>query len=379
MFINYVCCLERGQIDFPPNSSVEDLLTAVLNVGCKEKHDKAFYVTSNGKKQDKSSILEKEKTYHLVPRVLGGKGGFGSMLRAIGAQIEKTTSREACRDLSGRRMRDINNEKKLKEWLAKEAEREQEREERKRDRLAKHLRPQHKFDDAEYHEQKAKVQEDLQDALSTGLKRKMKNGDRNCTAQNKKTKTEWLGVDIDSDDLDSSDSDMEANPGILSGSLQQDMTNCDREDRVAASSSSQGVTDTDIKDEATSSEGSCLFNLPISPHLTKSLACGPQVINSDKCKAAPNRDSDITSATDVQSDTPVDLDDFNSSSELQALGLDRLKHALTVRGLKCGGTLEERADRLMIVKGLSVEEIQASYPILLAKGTGKGGKGKKFK
>ena len=37
--------------------------------------------------------------------------GFGSMLRAIGAQIEKTTNREACRDLSGRRMRDVNNEK----------------------------------------------------------------------------------------------------------------------------------------------------------------------------------------------------------------------------------------------------------------------------
>ena len=35
------------------------------------------------------------------------------MLRAIGAQIEKTTSREACRDLSGRRMRDVNNEKKF--------------------------------------------------------------------------------------------------------------------------------------------------------------------------------------------------------------------------------------------------------------------------
>ena len=50
---------------------------------------------------------------HGYVRVLGGKGGFGSMLRAIGAQIEKTTSREACRDLSGRRIRDINNEKKL--------------------------------------------------------------------------------------------------------------------------------------------------------------------------------------------------------------------------------------------------------------------------
>lgn len=32
------------------------------------------------------------------------------MLRAIGAQIEKTTNREACRDLSGRRLRDINEE-----------------------------------------------------------------------------------------------------------------------------------------------------------------------------------------------------------------------------------------------------------------------------
>lgn len=35
------------------------------------------------------------------------------MLRALGAQIEKTTNREACRDLSGRRMRDVNNEKKF--------------------------------------------------------------------------------------------------------------------------------------------------------------------------------------------------------------------------------------------------------------------------
>ena len=34
------------------------------------------------------------------------------MLRAIGAQIDKTTNRDACRDLSGRRMRDVNNEKK---------------------------------------------------------------------------------------------------------------------------------------------------------------------------------------------------------------------------------------------------------------------------
>lgn len=41
----------------------------------------------------------------------GCLSGFGSMLRALGAQIEKTTNREACRDLSGRRLRDVNHEK----------------------------------------------------------------------------------------------------------------------------------------------------------------------------------------------------------------------------------------------------------------------------
>ncbi|KAK6997778.1 protein SDE2 [Biomphalaria glabrata] len=82
-----------------------------------------FYVLNNGHIMTKTDHVKDGNTYHIVPCLLGGKGGFGFMLRAIGAQIEKTTSREACRDLSGRRMRDINNEK-LKEWLAKEAERE---------------------------------------------------------------------------------------------------------------------------------------------------------------------------------------------------------------------------------------------------------------
>ncbi|KAI0981864.1 hypothetical protein GJ496_011359, partial [Pomphorhynchus laevis] len=46
--------------------------------------------------------------------VLGGKGGFGSLLRAFGKQILISNNKEACRDLNGRRMRDVNNEKKLK-------------------------------------------------------------------------------------------------------------------------------------------------------------------------------------------------------------------------------------------------------------------------
>ena len=38
--------------------------------------------------------------------------GFGSLIRAIGMQINKSNNKQACRDLSGRRVRDINAEKK---------------------------------------------------------------------------------------------------------------------------------------------------------------------------------------------------------------------------------------------------------------------------
>ena len=54
----------------------------------------------------------------VIINLIGGKGGFGSLLRAIGAQIEKTTNRDACRDLSGRRLRDIKREDELRKLVA---------------------------------------------------------------------------------------------------------------------------------------------------------------------------------------------------------------------------------------------------------------------
>lgn len=73
-------------------------------------NEDSFYLVQNGKICN--DAYELNLPVHIVPRLHGGKGGFGSMLRAIGAQIEKTTNREACRDLSGRRLRDINEEKR---------------------------------------------------------------------------------------------------------------------------------------------------------------------------------------------------------------------------------------------------------------------------
>lgn len=57
---------------------------------------------------------------------------------------------------------------------------------------------------------------------------------------------------------------------------------------------------------------------------------------------------------------PLRLGMFNDVKELEALGMDRLKEALEAMGLKCGGTLQDRAQRLWSVRGKKPEEIPAN-------------------
>ncbi|XP_039250520.2 splicing factor 3A subunit 3-like [Styela clava] len=56
----------------------------------------------------------------------------------------------------------------------------------------------------------------------------------------------------------------------------------------------------------------------------------------------------------------LDLSAFTSAEELASLGLDRLKSALMALSLKCGGTLEQRAERLFSTKGKTMDEIETS-------------------
>lgn len=74
----------------------------------------------------------------------------------------------------------------------------------------------------------------------------------------------------------------------------------------------------------------------------------------------------------LQDVEPIDLLAFSSAAEMEALGLDKLKMQLMALGLKCGGTLQERAARLFSVRGLSRDQID---PSLFAKPS-KGKKGK---
>lgn len=76
----------------------------------------------------------------LAVRLPGGKGGFGSQLRAAGGRMNKKRGQEntdSCRDLNGRRLSTIKEAKKLAEYVASAPEREAAKREESKARLAK--------------------------------------------------------------------------------------------------------------------------------------------------------------------------------------------------------------------------------------------------
>lgn len=136
-----------------------------------------FNISHNGKNLRRDDTIIKVRDgqdvlINLYIPVLGGKGGFGSMLRAIGAQIEKTTNREACRDLAGRRLRDVHTEERIKDWVNKQANRKKKQEERRLQKLKKlSAEPKIEFQDEEYFKTREQLPDQLDDAIEQGLKK----------------------------------------------------------------------------------------------------------------------------------------------------------------------------------------------------------------
>ncbi|XP_056228702.1 splicing regulator SDE2 isoform X1 [Seriola aureovittata] len=403
----------RYNLVFPDGSVVRDVLTRFIQLQGVSSED--FYVARNGRLSDLEDPLEHGAVYHLEPRLCGGKGGFGSMLRALGAQIEKTTNREACRDLSGRRLRDVNHEKEMAEWLKKQAEREAEKEQRRLERLQRKLaEPKHQFTDPEYQQQCHDLSERLEDSVLKGLQAssssqvkvddisaaKRPNSDQSEEPEKKKKKKKtaaasaacfWTGVG----ELD----------GVLSS--EEDDDDDDDESPSTSSSSCRAVTKATLSEktelEQSGSSSSAHQTVrpsedqrPPEPSKASESSCGSQqqqapadqsvvdqsvvdqapvdqapvdqsVVDQAPADQAPANQSVVDQAPVDQSvadQAPVDLSSVTSVQQLESLGLDVLKEELMSRGLKCGGTLSERAARLFSVRGLTPDQIN---PDLLAK------------
>lgn len=227
---------------------------------------KDFYILNNGRVvYDEDVIIS--GNVKIIPRLVGGKGGFGSMLRAIGAQIEKTTNREACRDLSGRRLRDINEEKRLKTWIEKQALREEEAAERKKKKLERLCaEPKHEFKDQHYEHERSVLTEKIDDAIEQGFKVAVTDSlelreKEVKVAKGVKRKTILDDDDIDSDELDSSDDEAQASPKKKFASESNDSSaddkqtsSSDNDDFEKSKQNSDGSNESNIIDNSNDKE-----------------------------------------------------------------------------------------------------------------------------
>ncbi|XP_063160325.1 splicing regulator SDE2 [Candoia aspera] len=369
--------------------SVRDFLRSWCQAqGLPEDH---FYVKCNGRCITSEGALQDEAVYSVEPRLCGGKGGFGSMLRALGAQIEKTTNREACRDLSGRRLRDVNHEKAMAEWVKQQAEREADKEQRRLERLKRKLaEPKHLFTNPDYQQQCHEMAERLEDSVLKGMQAssstmvspessesRKRTTDSGKGAPSEKKRCFWLGIegldDRDSSE-DNSDEEEDESPSMSgrcstsSGSHINMTDNLNEfpknsEDSVSSSSGSDEKSEDQTKNAKKDLLADVAFNKIVASEKHKTA----EIVKEEKHTNASSTE-EAASQFQHAGTTRINLLEFNSVVELEALGLDKLKYELLALGLKCGGTLQERAERLFSVRGLSRDQIDPALFVKPSKG-----------
>nr|CDS24072.1 expressed conserved protein [Echinococcus granulosus] len=319
------------------------------------------YFSVDGRLVNHPSDVESDDVLIQVhSRLRGGKGGFGSMLRAIGNQIEKTNNHDMCRDLSGRRMRDVNAEAKLKEWYAKAGERERakvdrylEKQRRRREALDKGLLHDHKFNDPDFAKRKEHISSELQDAVEAMLAQIVADaGPSEPVKKKPKLWIEQLDEGVSSSSDDSSDSNDDSDDLFSSSELTEKQNHADPSLRSLSNSE---VIDSDTvanKENAAKVEEQ---REGIQESLVESQSEGNGLKTSETAVSS----SATKKLADSVPITEAALEAASSAMELESYGLETLKQALSSRGLKCGGTLSERAIRLFSVRGLDPSKYPA--------------------
>ncbi|EMR11553.1 hypothetical protein PNEG_00561 [Pneumocystis murina B123] len=121
--------------------------------------------------------------FRYVPKVFGGKGGFGSQLRAAGGRMSSRKKRgeeenkSSCRDLNGRRIRTINEKKALIKYLETAPIRKREILEERKQKLeaiidAEPLSKRIKFEDNEFLEKSEIIIDDVKNAVKLAMLKK---------------------------------------------------------------------------------------------------------------------------------------------------------------------------------------------------------------
>merc|ERR1711937_522350 len=286
-----------------------------------------FYLTSGGKRLNSWNDVNSNDLVQVHFKLFGGKGGFGSLLRAIGSQI-RTTDKGSCRNLDGQRMRTLDDAKKLEEARKRKADKDAElahaREIKKKKQMeevvqnaAGHHGGKHFYEDEAFVKSKKKTTDDTKVAVTLAAQKLAKEAEAKRKAEEEaRRKREEEGESSSSSCDEMEDEFMPIKTPVNTGPTKA----------VQAGGTTRGAK--------TETHNNVMWSHLIGKNVDE------------------NKEIEIVKYEDI------DLDELESIDSLMQMDGGRLMQLLMLRGLKTTGTIPERADRLWQVRGLD----PAQYP-----------------
>ena len=291
--------------------------------------------TKRRRRQQRRQRIEENQTYQLFLKkgLRGGKGGFGTLLRSTGKKKGRNAepNNDMCRDLKGQRYHVSENARKMEKWTKEESLREEEAlalkyiEERTGEKARK--RAKMEKEEERFRKDSEEVKERMEEAMKV------------ATTKTIQTTVEKGRVRDDEEEEDDSDDEED-----------EDDFRRKKKKRTTNKSTTEEEQIEEGKEEET------------------------KVIKV--AKANDEKEFPVVGAAPMSSNSsppkqenfePIDLHDINVAQELERFGLDHLKIELTRQNLKCGGSLEERANRLFLLKMTPFEAIDKKHKAMKKK------------
>eukprot|EP01122_Echinamoeba_exundans_P003611 TRINITY_DN13691_c0_g1_i1.p1 TRINITY_DN13691_c0_g1~~TRINITY_DN13691_c0_g1_i1.p1 ORF type:complete len:422 (-),score=132.06 TRINITY_DN13691_c0_g1_i1:51-1316(-) len=340
----------------------------------------------------------------LSVRVVGGKGGFGSLLRGgqSGVGAKKITNFGSMRDLQGRRIKDVEKAKKIAKALAKQngeevsedddAEDANTRNRKRRRVLRKKMRPGQEQNEQQpqakpptaadlaevkYSQTRKEILDNVASAMEEGLKRAKQIEKEERRRKRKLAKAQpakIFGFELEEELLSSSDEsedekdadekktkeggDDDSEYEWVSESY-SDSDDENEEGNVQEGDVEEGGSPNGADDDQESPSRGLKRSRPDDAEGEDETPQNSNEKTSSSSSSAPAVSSSADAAKPTSFD-PIDLSEYSSAKELESVGLEHLKHELQRLGLLCGGNLIQRAERLFSTKGKSPAEFDPS-------------------
>mmetsp|Transcript_29689 Transcript_29689/g.58061 ORF Transcript_29689/g.58061 Transcript_29689/m.58061 type:complete len:290 (+) Transcript_29689:3-872(+) len=262
----------------------------------------------------------------------------------------------AMRDLSGRRLRHVEQDQKLQEWQEEAGKRKAEKEAEKQEKRQKRAQEIHGA--AEDYVALAGIDADeVKDAVLKGIEAEQRAKEAKRIEDEAKKKldkqaTKKLSSLFGDEDDSSSSSDTEAPPSSS----------------TAKSAAKKGKKNTAQKPAAAAATGAGGGTPAAAAAPAVAAAAAASKGNGDKEQTGPPQaakppqpaEEDKSKKQEEKVFQDIDLAKVKSLDALLELGADRLKAALSKRGMKCGGSPKDRAERLWSIKGVAQKDWPSS-------------------